>query len=75
MKTKAIAVISLILLMALALMGQQMDPKLRGEWNLNVGKSAFGPGSAPKGGHVSWTEHGWVFAIITSSGVSMPTPL
>jgi len=46
-----------------------MDTQLRGEWNLNVNKSKFGPGPVPKAGHVSWTEHGWVFAIITPGGI------
>src|SRR5262249_14367552 len=48
MKPKAVVVISLLLLTVLPLVGQQMDPGLRGDWNLNVGKSTFGPGPAPK---------------------------
>jgi hypothetical protein len=54
--------------MALPLFGQRMDAGLRGEWNLNLGKGTFGPGPPPKAGHVSWTEHGWVFAIVTPGG-------
>jgi hypothetical protein len=68
MKSKIVIGISAVLLMALPLFGQQMDTGLRGDWNLNVGKSTFGPGPGPKSGHVSWTEHGWVFAIVTSGG-------
>jgi hypothetical protein len=68
MKSKLAVGISTLLMMALPLFGQQMDAGLRGDWNLNVGKSTFGPGPAPKAGHVSWTEHGWVFAIITPGG-------
>ena len=68
MKSKLAVRISMLLMMALPLFGQHMDAGLRGDWNLNVGKSTFGPGPAPKAGHVSWTEHGWVFAIITPGG-------
>lgn len=68
MKSSALVVISLLFLMGLPAASQQMDPGLRGEWNLNVAKSTFGPGPAPKSGHVSWTEHGWVFTIITPDG-------
>ncbi|HMK30524.1 MAG TPA: hypothetical protein VK473_12625 [Terriglobales bacterium] len=69
MKSRVVLVISLLFHLAVPLLGQQMDSQLRGEWNLNVGKSSFGPGPAPKAGHVSWTEHGWVFAIITPGGI------
>jgi len=62
-------VTSLLFLLSLPVLSQQMDAQLRGEWNLNVNKSKFGPGPAPKAGHVSWTEHGWVFAIITPGGI------
>ena len=68
MKSQAAVDILVVLLTALPLFGQQMDEVLRGEWNLNVGKSTFGPGQSPKAGHVSWTEHGWVFAIVTPDG-------
>ena len=68
MKSHAAVGVSLVLLLALPLFGQQMDAGFRGEWNLHVGKSTFGSGSAPKSGHVSWTEHGWVFAIVTPGG-------
>jgi hypothetical protein len=68
MKSRLVVGISITLLMALPLFGQQIDAALRGDWNLNVTKSTFGPGPAPKGGHVSWTEHGWVFAIVTPGG-------
>ena len=69
MKLKPVVVVLLLMLIALPLVGQQMDAALRGEWKLNVGKSTFGPGPAPKAGHVSWTEHGWVFAITTLGGI------
>jgi hypothetical protein len=34
-----------------------------GDWTLDLKKSAFGPDGAPVSGMVSWTEHGWVFAM------------
>jgi len=68
MKSHGVVGISLVLLASLPLFGQQMDAGLPAEWNRNVGKSTFGSGPAPKAGHVSWTEHGWVFAIVTPGG-------
>jgi len=69
MKARVILATSLLSLLCLPVLSQQMDTQLRGEWNLNVKQSKCGPGPAPKAGHVSWTEHGWVFAIITPGGI------
>jgi hypothetical protein len=46
----------------------QIDPNLRGFWKLNVEKSDFGGSGKLKMGLVNWTEHGWVFAIVTPDG-------
>ncbi len=45
---------------------QQLDPALRGVWSLDVAKSDFGSGPAPKMGQVNWTEHGWVFVLLSA---------
>ena len=47
---------------------QQLDPALRGVWSLDVGKSEFGEGPAPRMGQVNWTEHGWVFVLLSADG-------
>jgi hypothetical protein len=57
-----------LLLTSAAASGQQIDPALRGVWKLNVAKSDFGPWPKPKMGQVNWTEHGWVFALVTADG-------
>jgi len=58
---------------ALALAGrslaaQQLDPALHGTWTLDVAKSVFGGGETPTAGRISWTEHGWVFALVFPNG-------
>jgi len=70
MKISAITLtLSTVLLMfPRLLLAQQIDPDLRGVWKLNVEKSDFGGGPKPKMGQVNWTEHGWVFAIVTGDG-------
>jgi hypothetical protein len=45
---------------------QQLDPALRGVWSLDVAKSDFGGEAAPKMGQVNWTEHGWVFVLLSA---------
>jgi hypothetical protein len=47
---------------------QEIDPALRGNWALDVAKSAFGPDGAPTAGTVRWTEHGWVLALVFGGG-------
>jgi hypothetical protein len=57
-----------VLLTAAPARGQQIDPALRGVWKLDVAKSDFGPWPKPKMGQVNWSEHGWVFALVTADG-------
>src|SRR5262245_8144415 len=41
-----------------------LDPRLYGQWRLDVARSEFdGPGPAPTAGVVYWTARGWVFAL------------
>ena len=67
-KARTLVLFSASLLIAAAASAQRMDPALRGVWKLNVAKSDFGPWPKPKMGQVSWTEHGWVFALVTADG-------
>lgn len=67
MKTMAAAFL-LFVGSAAPVLSQQMDPALRGVWKLNVEKSVFEDGSKAKAGRVNWTEHGWVFAIVSADG-------
>jgi hypothetical protein len=67
MKTIACAFFLAFWLSAPAL-AQEMDPALRGVWKLNVNQSTFADGSKAKAGRINWTEHGWVFAIMTGDG-------
>lgn len=45
-----------------------VDARLMGTWNLDVAKSQFAPEGGPKSGVVSWTEHGWVVALVFDGG-------
>ena len=45
---------------------QQLDPALRGVWSLDVAKRDFGSGLLRKMGQVNWTEHGWVFVLLSA---------
>ena len=72
MKTRFLATLLASLLVAAAAAAtQRIDPDLRGVWKLNVAKSAFGPWPKPKMGQVSWTEHGWVFALVTAESAAV----
>ncbi len=51
-----------------SLHGQQIDPRLRGNWTLDVSRSTFGPDGAPSAGVVRWTTHGWVLALAFPGG-------
>jgi hypothetical protein len=42
-----------------------IDPAFQGFWKMDIEKSDFGAEQKPKMGLVNWTEHGWVFAIVT----------
>ena len=61
-------IILVALLSAATAFGQRLDPALYGLWALNVEKSDFGGAPTPKTGRVIWTEHGWVFALLTGDG-------
>jgi hypothetical protein len=67
-KSLQILIILVVLLSAATAFGQKLDPALYGVWALNVEKSDFGGGPRPKTGQLTWTEHGWVFALITADG-------
>lgn len=45
-----------------------VDKAFYGLWDLNVGKSKFGLGPAPKAGMVSWNRNGYAFSIVLSDG-------
>ena len=68
MKTITRALLLTVCLAAAPLFSQQMDNGLRGVWKLNVEKSEFADGSKAKAGRVNWSEHGWVFAIVSADG-------
>jgi hypothetical protein len=56
------------LVQAPAAASRRPDPGLYGVWTLRVDKSDFGGAPKPKAGQVNWTEHGWVFALVTGDG-------
>jgi len=60
--------------------GQQPTPDkaLIGVWNLDLSKSNFAPGSAPKGGQVIFSQNGYVATFQDPPAgrrTSMPSPL
>lgn len=69
MSERLLVILFVAFLTAVGVSGAQMDPALRGLWKLNVAKSEFGgPWPKSRTGQVSWTEHGWVFALVTADG-------
>jgi hypothetical protein len=65
---RLLLVSSALWLASLPVFSQQLDPNFRGVWKLNVEKSDFGGNPKPKMGQVNWTEHGWVYAVVTDDG-------
>jgi hypothetical protein len=68
MKSQPLLVVFALLLTAATASAQRIDPAFYGTWALNVAKSDFGGEPKPKMGQVNWTEHGWVFALVTGDG-------
>ena len=68
MRSASLALIAVTLTVTGPLHGQRIDPRLRGNWTLDLSKSTFGPDGAPSAGVVRWTAHGWVLALTFPSG-------
>lgn len=70
-----LSVLGLAALTAVALTAEparaaSLDSMMYGMWVLDTAHSQFGgPYPAPKSGLVNWTEHGWVFAVMSADGL------
>lgn len=68
MKVKAIALAAFVTAAALVTVQAQTDP-FAGTWKLNVAKSSYNPGPAPKSGTVTITSEGSTVTVVVD-GVS-----